>query len=64
MIENRGWHLDEAHVSVDGQVVSGSIFDFALYFFHNHHPLCAKGRLVPSSMHHACMHAYSVHGVN
>ena len=31
----RGWHLDEKHVTVDGQPVSGGIFDFALYFFHN-----------------------------
>src|SRR5213075_2933189 len=30
----RGWHLDEKHARVDGQAVSGSIFDFALYFFH------------------------------
>eukprot|EP00953_Heterococcus_sp_UTEX-ZZ885_P016687 9369-Heterococcus_DN1.PRE.2 len=43
LVRPRGWHLDEAHVTVDGQVVSGSIFDFALYLFHNHHPLCAKG---------------------
>ncbi len=25
----RGWHLDEKHVTVDGQRVSGGIFDFA-----------------------------------
>src|SRR5687767_2962759 len=31
----RGWHLDEKHVTVDGKPVSGGIFDFALYFFHN-----------------------------
>ena len=34
-IRPRGWHLDEKHVTVDGQRVSGGIFDFALSFFHN-----------------------------
>src|SRR5690348_7545671 len=29
-IRPRGWHLDEKHVTVDGQRVSGGIFDFAL----------------------------------
>src|SRR5687767_95579 len=39
----RGWHLDEKHVSVDGRPVSGGIFDFALYFFHNAKELLARG---------------------
>jgi malate synthase len=39
----RGWHLDEKHVTVDGQPVSGAIFDFALYFFHNAKELLARG---------------------
>ncbi len=39
----RGWHLDEKHVKVDGQVVSGAIFDFALFFFHNARELIARG---------------------
>src|SRR5574341_148180 len=39
----RGWHLDEKHVSVDGKLVSGAIFDFALYFFHNANELLARG---------------------
>ena len=34
-IRPRGWHLDEKHVLVDGQRVSGGLFDFALAFFHN-----------------------------
>jgi malate synthase len=34
VVRPRGWHLDEKHVTVDGQRVSGSLFDFALYFFH------------------------------
>ncbi|MDA0225194.1 MAG: malate synthase A [Proteobacteria bacterium] len=39
----RGWHLDEKHVRVDGVQVSGGIFDFALYFFHNAKELLARG---------------------
>jgi malate synthase len=39
----RGWHLDEKHVTVDGTPVSGAIFDFALYFFHNAKALIARG---------------------
>ena len=39
----RGWHLDEKHVLVDGQPISGGIFDFALYFFHNAKELIARG---------------------
>jgi malate synthase len=39
----RGWHLDEKHVLVDGKPVSGGIFDFALYFFHNAKELLARG---------------------
>src|SRR5688572_10359117 len=39
----RGWHLDEKHVSVDGKPVSGSMFDFALFFFHNAKELLARG---------------------
>jgi malate synthase len=39
----RGWHLDEKHVVVDGKPVSGGIFDFALYFFHNAKELLKRG---------------------
>ena len=39
----RGWHLDEKHVLIDGKPVSGGIFDFALYFFHNSKELLARG---------------------
>ena len=38
----RGWHLDEKHVTLDGNAVSGAIFDFALYFFHNVKTLRAR----------------------
>ncbi len=39
----RGWHLPEKHVLVDGKMMSGGIFDFALYFFHNAKELLARG---------------------
>jgi malate synthase len=39
----RGWHLDEKHVTVDGKPVSGGIFDFALFFFHNARELIERG---------------------
>ncbi|HUZ11809.1 MAG TPA: malate synthase A [Caulobacteraceae bacterium] len=35
MVRPRGWHLPEKHVSVDGEPMSGSLFDFGLYAFHN-----------------------------
>lgn len=43
IVRPRGWHLDEKHVTVDGQRVSGGIFDFALYLFHNAKELIARG---------------------
>jgi malate synthase len=39
----RGWHLDEKHVTIDGKPVSGGVFDFALFFFHNAKELLARG---------------------
>jgi malate synthase len=42
-VRPRGWHLPEKHVSIDGQPISGGIFDFALYFFHNAKELIARG---------------------
>jgi malate synthase len=35
LVRPRGWHLEERHVMVDGRPMSGSLFDFGLYFFHN-----------------------------
>jgi malate synthase len=43
LVRPRGWHLDERHVEVDGRPVSGSLFDFGLYFFHNAERLLRKG---------------------
>ena len=42
-VRARGWHLEERHMLVDGEPVSGSIFDFGLYFFHNAKELLARG---------------------
>jgi malate synthase len=42
-VRPRGWHLDEKHVRIDGRPVSGALFDFALYFFHNARELVARG---------------------
>jgi malate synthase len=43
MVRPRGWHLDEKHFLVDGRPISGSLFDFGLYFFHNAKALLGKG---------------------
>ena len=43
VVRPRGWHLDEKHVLVDGQRVSGGVFDFALFMFHNAKELLARG---------------------
>ncbi len=42
-VRPRGWHLPEKHVTIDGKPISGGIFDFALYFFHNAKELIARG---------------------
>ena len=43
MVRPRGWHLDEKHLRVDGRAVSGSLFDFGLFFFHNAAELLRRG---------------------
>ncbi len=43
LVRPRGWHLPERHVSVDGTIMSGALFDFGLYFFRNAKALLAKG---------------------
>ena len=43
IVRPRGWHLVEKHVLVDGQPVSGSLFDFGLFFFHNAKNLLERG---------------------
>ncbi|KAA8995350.1 malate synthase A [Affinibrenneria salicis] len=39
----RGLHLPEKHVSWQGEAIPASLFDFALYFFHNYRALLEKG---------------------
>jgi malate synthase len=43
VVRPRGWHLPEKHVLVDGEPVSGSLFDFGLYAFHNAAELLERG---------------------
>jgi malate synthase len=43
IVRPRGWHLEEAHVLVDGQPMSASLFDFGLYLFHNAAALRERG---------------------
>ena len=43
LVRPRGWHLPEKHVLMDGKPISGGIFDFGLYFFHNAKTLIDKG---------------------
>jgi malate synthase len=42
LVRPRGWHLLESHVTIDGAPVSGAIFDFGVYFFHNAITLLAR----------------------
>ena len=43
LVRPRGWHLPERHCRVDGRPVSGSLFDFGLYVFHDGQRLLARG---------------------
>ncbi|KAI0066064.1 malate synthase [Artomyces pyxidatus] len=43
IVRPRGWHLDEPRVTVDNTPVSGSLFDFGVYFFHNAKELVKRG---------------------
>lgn len=43
IVRPRGWHLDEKHFTVDGEPISGSLFDFGLYFYHNAKELIKRG---------------------
>jgi malate synthase len=56
LLSPRGWHLDEPRVTVDNVAISGSIFDFALYFYHNAKELIKRGSgpyfYLPKMEHH------------
>jgi len=43
LVRPRGWHLVERHLTVDGEPVSGGLFDFALYLHHNAQELLDRG---------------------
>jgi malate synthase len=43
MVRPRGWHLDEKHLTIDGQRMSGSLFDFGVFFYHNAKVLSSEG---------------------
>ncbi len=42
VVRPRGWHLDEKHFLVEGKPISGALFDFGLFFFHNAATLLSK----------------------
>ncbi len=43
IVRPRGWHLPEKHVRINGEQVSASLFDFALFIANNHEALAASG---------------------
>ncbi|MHB1064343.1 MAG: malate synthase A [Georgenia sp.] len=43
VVRPRGWHLTEKHLRIGEGVMSGSLVDFGLYFFHNARELIARG---------------------
>jgi malate synthase len=43
IVRPRGWHLVERHALVDGEPISGALFDFGLYLFHNGRRLLDQG---------------------
>ena len=43
LVRPRGWHLPERHVRAGGEAISGSLFDFGLYLFHNGRRLLDRG---------------------
>ena len=44
IVRPRGWHLDEVHVTVDGQPMGGGLFDLATFAFHNARTLAWRDR--------------------
>src|SRR5438093_7400809 len=43
VVRPRGWHLVERHLVIDGAPISGAVFDFGLYVFHNARRLLERG---------------------
>ena len=44
IVRPRGWHLDEKHVTFGDTPMSGALFDFGVFAFHNARALAAKDR--------------------
>jgi len=44
LVRPRGWHLEERHITVDGQAMSASLCDFGLHIFHNGKALAESGK--------------------
>ncbi len=42
-VRPRGWHLVERGLVIDGSPISGSLFDFGLFWWHNAQELLARG---------------------
>ncbi|GAA0892397.1 malate synthase A [Fulvivirga kasyanovii] len=42
-VRPRGWHLEDKHITIKGEPISGSLMDFGLYFFHNAKTLINNG---------------------
>ena len=43
LVRPRGWHLDERHLLVDGEPMTGALLDFGLFVFHNGQALAERG---------------------
>ena len=43
IVRPRGWHLPEKHLHIDGEPVSASLFDFAIFLANNHESLARAG---------------------
>ena len=43
VVRPRGWHLPEKHIQIDGRPISGALFDFGMYLFHNARALLERG---------------------
>ena len=43
IVRPRGWHLNEKHILIDGEEVSGGLFDFAVFLANNHESLRHNG---------------------
>ncbi len=43
IVRPRGWALPEKHVALEGRPISGALFDFGLYLFHNAQELLNRG---------------------